>query len=55
MEKNKQQICMIKLVFPTASDEQAIDCKKKIQIALSEVPDVAIDFRLLNAPPKSTE
>lgn len=50
MEKPKGEICTIRIIFPVQSDEQAIDCKKKIKGVLSEIPDVNVQFSLMDVP-----
>ncbi|GAI67848.1 unnamed protein product [marine sediment metagenome] len=51
MEQDKKEVCMIRIVFPVQSDEQAIDCKKKVQAVLADIPDIQIHFSLMSAPP----
>lgn len=51
MENTKPEICSIRIVFPVESDEKAIECKKKIQEALKDLPDAQIHFSLMPAPP----
>ena len=34
-------------MFPVESDEQAFDCKKKVQDMLSTIPDTRVDFRII--------
>lgn len=48
MEQANQEICIMKVIFPVKSDEQAIDCKKKIKSALADIPEAQIDFRLMS-------
>lgn len=45
------QVCMIRISFPTESDEQAIDYKKKIGNVLANIPNVRIEFVLTSRPP----
>lgn len=47
----KQEICTIRIMFPVTSDDDAIICKKKIQIALQDKSDVLIDFTIKSMPP----
>lgn len=47
-EKSKQEVCSIRIMFPVASDEQAIEYKKKIAALLVEIPEAVLDFRLSN-------
>jgi len=45
------QVCMIRISFPTESDEQAIDYKKKISGVLADIQNVRIEFSLMSRPP----
>jgi len=47
MDKLKQEICSIRIMFPAESDEQAIEYKKKLSALLAEIPDAHIDFNLM--------
>lgn len=52
MENNSiptEQLCVISIMFPVSSDDQAIDYKKKLAEVLLPIPDVRIEFRLTNA------
>lgn len=49
MEQDKREICTIRIMFPVDSDEQAIDCKKKIAALLAEIPDSQIQFSLMGS------
>jgi len=41
-------------MFPVKSDEQAIECKKKIANVLVEIPEAHMQFSLMASPrPKS--
>lgn len=51
MEKSEIQLCHIRIMFPVNSDEQAIEYKKKIAEALSELTEKHIDFSLTAMPP----
>lgn len=51
MDKDRQQLCSIGIMFPFESDEQAIDYKKKITDLVSEIPNVRIHFSITNTPP----
>ncbi|GAH11557.1 unnamed protein product [marine sediment metagenome] len=51
---DKQEICTIRIIFPVESDEDAIECKKKIQNTLSDKPDVLFDFTIKSMPPTPT-
>lgn len=50
MPDTKKEICSIRIMFPTESDEQALDCKRKIKEVLAEIADVQIQFSLMDAP-----
>jgi len=50
MDKDKQQICSIRIMFTVDTDEEAIDCKKKIAEALKHKPDIQLQFSLANVP-----
>ncbi|GAH62917.1 unnamed protein product [marine sediment metagenome] len=50
MEKPKQEICSIRIMFPVESDEQAIGYKKKIAALLAEIPDVQLNFSISTMP-----
>lgn len=45
------QVCMIRISFPTESDEQAISYKKKIGDVLADISNVRIEFSLMSRPP----
>lgn len=51
MDKPNKQICMLKILFSVDSDDEAIEYKKKIAAIVMGLPEVQIDFRLMNAPP----
>ncbi len=42
-----KQICSINIAFPVESDEQAIEMKRKVELALAEVSDARFDFRIM--------
>lgn len=50
MEQPKQEVCTIRIMFPVTSDEDAIDCKKKVTEALSDKPNVQIQFGITSIP-----
>jgi len=52
MDKPKQEICSIRIMFPVESDEAAIDCKKKIEAILSNKAEAQIQFSIMTVPPK---
>lgn len=43
-----KQVCTMRIIFPVESDEQAIAYKRKINEALSDLPEAGIDFGLSN-------
>lgn len=49
MDKDKKEICTIRIMFSVESDEQALKCKNKIREALSDIPDVTIQFSITSA------
>ncbi len=46
MDKDKQEICTIRIIFPVDSDDQAIEIKKKISEILKDKSDAQIQFGL---------
>ena len=50
-ENSKKEVCSIRIMFPVASDEEAIGYKKKITALLSEIQDAQIQFSLMSMPP----
>ncbi|GAH82102.1 unnamed protein product [marine sediment metagenome] len=48
----KQEICTIRIMFPVTSDDDAIECKKRIQELLRGKPDVMTDFSIRDMPSK---
>ncbi len=46
MGQPNQDICTIRIMFPVESDEQAIDCKKKIKAVLADISNVNLQFGL---------
>lgn len=42
-----KEFCIIKLMFPIESDEQAFECKKKVKDMLSNISNSRIDFRII--------
>lgn len=46
------EICNIRIMFPVASDEQAIEYKKKIAVLLTDIPNAQIQFSLITMPEK---
>lgn len=52
MENNgtqNQQLCVVTIMFPVDSDDQAIDYKKKLSAVVAPISDARIEFRLTNA------
>ena len=52
MDKEKMEVCSLRIMFPVESDEQAIACKKKIAEVLSDVADVTMQFGITTSPQK---
>jgi len=50
MSDPKKEICSIRVIFPVMSDEQAIDCKKKIAASVVDIPEAQIHFSLMPIP-----
>lgn len=50
-DTSKKEICTIRIMFPVNSDEEAIECKKKISEVLKDKSDALVEFRLSTAPP----
>lgn len=48
--QRNQEFCTIRIMFPVKSDEEAIDCKKKIAAAISDKPEAQTDFRITSMP-----
>lgn len=48
MERDKREVCTIRIMFPVDTDQQAIEYKKKIGEVLSSKPDAMIEFKLTN-------
>lgn len=55
MEQDRNEICTIRIMFPVESDDQAIDCKKKIKAVLGDIPDVNFQFSLTELPNASPD
>lgn len=53
MDDKKAEVCIIKIMFPVESDDQAIDYKKKIAVLLSDQLDVNIQFSIMSGMPPS--
>lgn len=50
MDTPKKEICTIRIMFQADTDEQAIEYKKQIAEVLKDVPDVQLQFSIMNAP-----
>lgn len=50
MEQPKKEICSIRIMFPVENDEQAIDCKKKVEAVLVDIPETQVHFTLMSSP-----
>ena len=55
MDNSQKEVCTLRIMFPVESDEQALDCKKKIGVALSDIPETQTQFSItsMNAMPKN--
>ncbi len=49
--KTEKQVCIIKIVFPVSSDDEAINLKKKIAVLLDEIPETVMNFSLMSGRP----
>lgn len=49
MPDEQKQICVIRIMFPVDTDEQAINCKKQVSNSIAELKDVQIHFSLMPA------
>ncbi len=49
--KPKKQVCIIKIIFPVSSDEEAIEVKKTIAEHLDKIPEAVINFSLMSGQP----
>ncbi len=50
MQQSKQEVCIIRIMFPVESDEQAIDYKKKIGNIVNDVSDARMEFSITSMP-----
>lgn len=48
--QGNKQICSIKIMFPIDTDDQAIDCKKKIAAVLANISNVHLNFSIIDIP-----
>ncbi len=51
MDKDTPEICMIRIIFPSTSDDSSIAYKKKIAELLKDEKDVNIQFSIANNMP----
>lgn len=51
MDKDKNEICTIRIVFPVESDEQALEYKRKIDEVLADSKDAQLHFSIMSAQP----
>ncbi len=51
MDKPKNEICTIRIMFPVDTDEQAIDIKKKAAALLVEMPESHLSFSITTGLP----
>lgn len=54
-DTSKQEVCSINILFTVDSDDEAIGYKKKIGDIFSTLPNVQIQFRLVNMPAKGKD
>lgn len=50
MDKVNQQVCTIRIMFQVDTDEEAIECKKKVEVALGDNSEARIEFGLMAMP-----
>ncbi|MBA7654885.1 hypothetical protein ES703_62778 [subsurface metagenome] len=50
MPKQTQEICTIRIMFPVTTDETAVAIKQELKKALADVPDVHIQFMIMDNP-----
>jgi len=50
MDKDKQQVCSIRIIFPVETDDQALDLKKKIMACLDDKPEAIVQFSINSGP-----
>lgn len=48
----RQEICLMRITFAVLDEHKAIDYKKQIAEVLSSMPNVRIDFSLMDMPTK---
>ncbi len=53
MDKSKQELCTIRIMFPVVSDELAINYKKLITDILKDNSDANIQFSIMSMPSPS--
>ena len=49
MAQPDKEFCSIRLMFPVETDDKAITIKKEIAIALKDIPEAQIDFRIVSS------
>jgi len=49
-DTNKKQVCTIRIMFQVDADEEAIDCKKKVEAALGDNTEARFEFGLMTMP-----
>lgn len=50
MDKPKEQLCTIRIIFPVDNDEAGIAVKRSITKILAEMSEAQIQFGLTNMP-----
>lgn len=45
-----KEVCTMRVIFPVQSDEQALDCKKKVQEALKGIDNLQSQFEIMSVP-----
>jgi len=55
MQTKPPELCTIRIMFPVVSDEHAINAKKKVTAALSDIENVQIHFSLMSTPQKGEQ
>jgi len=49
MEQSKNEVCLIRIVFPVASDEQALNIKNQIDNSIKDIEGARSEFSLKTA------
>ena len=47
MDKEQKELCTIRIVFPTVSDEQSLSIKTKVGEVLKDVVDAQLQFAIM--------